>query len=140
MFTGVHTTSSSAANKLSTSDMQATLQNAINNGATITAGTGDKVSYDDGQIVNSHGYAVLGTTTRNGQTMVQIRNPWGSGNDPSGSGYSKANGGVSTVPLDEFVKHFDIRIVDTNADKKSSIVGANQNGTNQASLAALLGR
>jgi hypothetical protein len=113
MLTGVKTTSADAADTLSASDMKQTLQTAIASGAAITTGTANDVTYDNGKIVNAHGYAVLGLVVSNGQDCVQIRNPWGTSQTGNGYGTQPPDGGVSTIPLTDFVKNFDIRIVAT---------------------------
>ena len=80
--------------------IQATLQAGLPLGAATQ-------SVDDGRYANSgvyadHGYTVLGAEEANGQRVVVLRNPWGSG-EPRGNG---ADDGVFRLPLADFQRLF----------------------------------
>jgi hypothetical protein len=81
-----------------------TIQATLNAGLPLGAAT---QSVDDGRYANSgvyadHGYTVLGAEEVNGQKIVTLRNPWGSG-EPRGDG---VDDGVFKLPLSEFQKLF----------------------------------
>ena len=81
--------------------MQATLQAGLPLGAATA-------SRDDGRYANSgvhanHGYTVLSANVENGQRVVTLRNPWGSG-EPRGDG---VDDGVFTLPFNDFLRLYE---------------------------------
>ena len=53
-------------------------------------------------IVEDHAYTLLGTEEKNGQQLVKLRNPWGSG-EPGRDG---KDDGTFTMPVEQFMKAY----------------------------------
>ncbi len=61
-----------------------------------------------GKLQNDHNYTVLGTVVKNGETMVNLRNPWGA--EVAGKLGSNANG-VFSLSLKDFQENFSNLVV-----------------------------
>jgi hypothetical protein len=80
-------------------------------GSVVTCGSAVNQTWNDGPIVHSHGYAALGVSSDN--ATVQARNPWGTGETDKGSSIQPPSGGISNVPIADFARDWDIRVVRT---------------------------
>jgi len=80
-------------------------------GSVVTCGSAVNMTWNDGPIVHSHGYAVLGVSSDN--TTVQARNPWGTGETKKGYSIQPPSGGISNVPIADFARDWDIEVVRT---------------------------
>ncbi len=60
-------------------------------------------SYTNTGLVADHAYTVLGVSVKDGQRVVELRNPWGC-TEPRGNG---VDDGVFTMPWKDFVKLYD---------------------------------
>lgn len=56
-------------------------------------------------LATRHVYTVLGTVEEDGETFVQLRNPWGRG-EWNGRGADNVNDGIFKMPLRDFKRHF----------------------------------
>ncbi|HEX2735949.1 MAG TPA: C2 family cysteine protease [Polyangiaceae bacterium] len=89
---------------------------AANDGRQVVVSTKDKGA--DGWV-GHHAYTVVGTYEKDGETMVMLRNPWGSTEPDAADKGKKANDGLFSVSLDELRKH--VRGVSSNEPASSFI-------------------
>jgi hypothetical protein len=69
-----------------------------------TYGTQESARYNGSGVHANHAYSVLGAVEENGQKLVELRNPWGSG-EPTGNG---ADDGVFRLPLERFMALYQV--------------------------------
>ncbi len=69
-----------------------------------TFGTQESARYSGTSVYANHAYSVLGAVEENGQKLVVLRNPWGSG-EPAGDG---KDDGVFRLPLEKFIQLYQV--------------------------------
>ncbi len=79
------------------------LQNALDEKRPVAASTAPALkNYQGTGLVKGHVYAILSVSEKDGQRMVQLRNPWGN-TEPGADG---KNDGIFSIKLEDFKKQF----------------------------------
>jgi hypothetical protein len=87
----------------SSSKLWEKMSNALNEKRPVAASTAPALkNYEGTGLAKGHVYAVLGLTEKDGQKLVQLRNPWGN-TEPGADG---KNDGMFTMPIETFKKQF----------------------------------
>lgn len=72
--------------------------------ASGTYGTAEAARYSGTGVYANHAYSVLGGVEENGQRLVILRNPWGTGE----AGSDGKNDGIFKLPLDKFIRLYQV--------------------------------